>query len=47
MKSIQDRFKEHVNDKCKYCNRKDCNGITINTKGDTVCEVTNGMSKNK
>ena len=39
MKSIQDKFKEHVNDKCKYCNRKDCKGILINTKGNTVCEV--------
>lgn len=40
MMSIQDKFKIHVNDKCKYCTRKNCNGIRVNTKGDTVCEVT-------
>lgn len=38
--SIQDLFKIHVNDKCKYCTRKNCNGIRVNAKGETVCEVT-------
>ena len=39
MKSIQDKFKEHVDNKCKYCNRKNCKGIVINTKGEALCEV--------
>ena len=40
MISIQDLFKIHVNDKCKYCSKKSCSGIRVNTKGETVCEVT-------
>lgn len=38
--SIQDKFKMHVNDKCKYCKRKNCNGIRVTQDGKTVCEVT-------
>lgn len=38
--SIQDKFKQHVNNKCTKCKRKNCNGIRVNTNGDTVCEVT-------
>ena len=37
--SIQDLFKIHVNDKCKYCTKKDCKGIQITQDGRTVCEV--------
>lgn len=39
MMSIQDLMKIHVKDNCKYCSRKNCDGIRINTKGKTVCEV--------
>lgn len=39
MKSIQDKFKEHVDNKCKNCNVKDCRGIRVAQDGSTVCEV--------
>lgn len=39
MISIQDIFKIHVNDKCKYCNKKNCSGIRVASDGRTVCEV--------
>lgn len=45
--SIQELFKIHVNDKCKYCIRKNCNGIRVTQDGKTVCEVTNEMFRNK
>ena len=37
--SIQELIKEHVQEKCKYCTVKDCNGIhvTINKK-ETRCD---------
>lgn len=48
MMSIQDLMKIHVNDECKYCNRKNCNGIRVTQDGRTVCEVTNDeMFRNK
>ena len=39
MMSIQDKIKIHVKDKCKYCDKKDCNGIKVTSDGKTVCEV--------
>ena len=46
--SIQDLIKLHVNDKCKYCNRKNCQGIRVTQDGRTVCEVTEDeMFRNK
>lgn len=37
--TIQDLIKIHVNDKCKYCNNKNCEGIRITHNNKTVCEV--------
>lgn len=45
MMSIQDLMKEHVKDRCKYCARKNCNGIRVNAEGKTVCEVTEDERK--
>lgn len=39
MISIQNLMKIHVNDNCKYCNRKNCNGIRVTQDGKTVCGV--------
>lgn len=39
MMSIQDKIKVHVNDKCKYCDKKDCDGIRVTQDGRAVCEV--------
>ena len=36
--SIQDLIKKHLEEKCKKCERKDCNGITVaDFKDETKC----------
>lgn len=36
--SNQDLIKEHVEDKCKYCDIHDCDGITVAINQKTRCE---------
>ncbi len=35
--SNQDLIKEHTEEKCKYCNIHNCNGIHITIDGKTRC----------
>lgn len=37
--TIQELIKEHVNNRCNKCNRKNCDGIRVTQDGKTVCEV--------
>lgn len=38
MYTIQELIKEHVQEKCRYCARKECDGIHINTNNEATCE---------
>lgn len=38
MYTIQELIKEHVQEKCKYCIRKNCNGINITIDKKTRCD---------
>lgn len=35
--TIQELFNKHVEEKCKGCKIKECNGITITQNGKTKC----------
>lgn len=35
--TIQELIKEHLENKCKECKIKDCNGITVTQNGTTKC----------
>lgn len=37
---IQEKMKEHVKEKCRYCSEEECDGIYITTKGETKCNKT-------
>lgn len=36
--TIQELIQEHVKEKCKYCNNKNCDGIRVTQDGRTVCD---------
>ncbi len=36
--SIQDKIKEHVQEKCRDCTRKECDGIHVTIDKKTRCE---------
>ena len=36
--SAEDLIKEHLNDKCKYCDLKECDGIHITIDKKTRCD---------
>ena len=36
--SSEELIKEHLENKCKYCEIKECNGISITTDRKTRCE---------
>lgn len=40
--TIQELFKKHINEKCKDCKIKSCNGITITIDNKTRCEKMEG-----
>lgn len=36
--TIQELIKEHVKEKCKYCDIQNCNGICITKDNKTRCD---------
>lgn len=36
--TIQELIQKHVEDKCKKCNNKNCNGIKVTYDNRTVCD---------
>lgn len=38
MYTIQELIQEHVKEKCRYCTRKECNGIYVTKDGKTKCD---------
>lgn len=38
MYTIQELIKEHVQEKCRYCTRKECNGIHVTITKETKCD---------
>lgn len=39
--TIQELVVRQVKDKCKYCNKKQCEGIRVTQENKTTCEVVN------
>lgn len=38
MYTIQELIQEHVQERCRYCIRKECNGIHVTIDKKTRCE---------
>lgn len=38
MYTIQELIKEHVQEKCRYCTRKECSGIHVTINEGTKCD---------
>lgn len=38
MYTIQELIQEHVQEKCRYCTKENCNGIHVTRDGKTRCE---------
>lgn len=38
MYTTQELMKEHVQEKCRYCTKKDCDGIHVTVDNKTRCE---------
>ena len=37
--TTQEKIQEHVQEKCRYCLRKNCDGIHITVDGKTKCDA--------
>lgn len=38
MYTIQELIKEHVQEKCRYCTKQDCDGIHVTITKETKCD---------
>lgn len=36
--TTQEKIQEHVQEQCRYCLKKNCNGIHITVDGKTKCD---------
>ncbi len=36
--TVQEMIKEHVEERCKYCDIQNCNGIYVTKDGETRCD---------
>lgn len=41
--TTQELIQKHLEEKCRYCARKECDGIHINTNNEATCEKTRGI----